>query len=125
MQKPIRVHILDREYPLRVTETDEAFTREVAEFVDERLRGVRDSLSGQPDVTHAVLGALSIAEELFNLRHELESLRHRVGEEASAALARLDEVLAEEAAPEPAPKKNGKAPRISKGKGEIRPASDQ
>lgn len=68
MEKTIRVTILGREYPLRVDETHETFTRRVATFVDERIQAVERQAPGHPDLTHAVVAAMSLAEELLALQ---------------------------------------------------------
>lgn len=91
--KPIRVQILDHDFPLRVREEDEAFTTEVAAYVDRRLREARLAAPGRPDLTHAILGALGIAEELFLAREALERLRARVDGEAGDLADRLEAAL--------------------------------
>jgi cell division protein ZapA len=73
-QISVRVRVLDRDYPLKVAARDEAFTRQVAAFVDQRMRKVRQSLPDQHEMTTAVIAILSIAEELFALREEKERL---------------------------------------------------
>jgi cell division protein ZapA len=90
----IRVRILDRDYPLRVAPGDEDYTVHLAQRVDERLRRLRSQLPSQPDLTHAVLTALELAEELYAARAETDRLRARVEIEAGALAERLDEALA-------------------------------
>jgi len=68
--KSIRVHVLGREYALRVHEDDEAFTREVASFVNARMEQFRDDHPEQADLTTAVMTALALAEELRTLQEE-------------------------------------------------------
>ena len=92
--RSIRVRILDREYPLRVAPADEAYTRHLAALVDERLQRIRRGLATQPDLTHAVIGALEMAEELYAARAEIDRLRAQVELEAAALAARLDDALA-------------------------------
>lgn len=94
MHKSVRIQILGHEYPLRVAAEDEAFTQRVAAYVDERFHGVRGEVPGVSDLTHAVLGALAIAEELFLARQALERLQQRVGDDAEALAGRLDAALA-------------------------------
>ncbi len=95
--KSLRVEILDHEYPLRVSEEDEAFTRRVAAYVDTRMRTIQAEVTGVSDVTYAVLGALAIAEELHLVRDELQRLRTSVTTDADALADRLDGVLSDEA----------------------------
>ncbi len=89
----IRVRILDREYPLRVAPGDEDYTVHLAARIDERLRRMRSQLPAQPDMTHAVLVALELAEELYAARAETDRLRARLEIESAALADRLDEAL--------------------------------
>lgn len=90
----IRVRILDREYPLRVAPGDEDYTVHLAQRVDERLRRLRQQLPSQPDLTHAILTALELAEELYAARAETDRLRARVEIESGVLADRLDAALA-------------------------------
>ncbi len=92
--KPIRVRILDREYPLRVAPADEGYTQHLAALVDERFQRIRAAIPNQPDLTHAVVGALEMAEELYAARAEIDRLRAQVELDAKELTARLDAVLA-------------------------------
>ena len=89
----IRVRILDREYPLRVSSGDEAYTVHLAQLVDERVRRLRQALPAQPDLTHAVLACLELTEELFTARAEHDRLQALVEVEAEALGQRLDRAL--------------------------------
>lgn len=91
--KSLRVENLDHEYPLRVEEGDEAFTREVATYVDKRMRAIRNDVAGLSDLTYAVLGALAIAEELRLAREELAQFKTTVGTDADALVEKLAAVL--------------------------------
>lgn len=71
--KSIRVHILGREYGLRVHEEDEKHTRRMAAFVNERMEEFRDAHPEQAELTTAVITALALAEELHMLREKSET----------------------------------------------------
>ena len=90
----IRVRILDRDYPLRVSPGDEDYTVHLAQRVDERIRRLRQQLPAQPDMTHAVLTALELAEELYAARAETDRLRARIEIESAALAERLETALA-------------------------------
>ena len=93
--RSIRVRILDRDYPLRVAPADEAYTLHLAKYIDGRLRQIRNGIPHQPDLTHAIIGTLELAEELFAARAEIDRLRARVEVEASDLAQRLDDALAQ------------------------------
>lgn len=91
--RSIRVRVLDREYPLRVHPADAGYTQHLAQLVDERLRRIRDGIPHQPDLTHAIIGALEMAEELYAARAEIDRLRAEVELEAKQLTQRLDAAL--------------------------------
>ncbi|NNF59493.1 MAG: cell division protein ZapA [Rhodothermaceae bacterium] len=91
--KSIRVRVLDHEYPLRVAPADEGYTQHLAQLVDERFRRIRTGIPNQPDLTHAVIGALEMAEELYAARAEIDRLRARVELEVQELTAHLDAAL--------------------------------
>ncbi len=92
-EKSVRVKILDRDYPLRIAASDEAYTYHLATMVDERLRRLRADIPMQPDLTHAVIGAMEIAGELYSLRSDLNRQAAHVDEEVHALIGELEAVL--------------------------------
>ena len=80
MAKTIRVEIYDQFYNLR-GDLDETYVKELALFVDEKMRTVAETTRTVDSMRVAVLAALNIADELHTLRQrhaELESdLRQR------------------------------------------------
>jgi cell division protein ZapA len=90
---PIRVRVLDREYPLRVAPGDEDYTQRLAQHVDERMRRLQKALPTQTDLTHAVLTALQLAEEMYAARAETDHARATIEIEASGLVERLERAL--------------------------------
>ncbi len=70
-KKSIRVTILGREYPLRV-ENEEKALRVVA-YVDSLLNELIEKNPGAPTSTIAVIAALNIAEQLFDLKERVQN----------------------------------------------------
>jgi cell division protein ZapA len=90
MPATIRVHILDREYALRVNSEDDArMTRRIAAYVDQRLRAFRSEHPDRPELTGAIITALAITEELFEVQRTIENERG----EMSREVAELDGML--------------------------------
>jgi cell division protein ZapA len=79
----VTVSILGRSFTLQ-TDEDEAYVRQLAAFVDEKLREVR---SGGDSVGVAILAALHIADELHKLRREYAHVASKI-EALSRNLAR-------------------------------------
>jgi len=80
----VTVRIGGEDHVLRASAEPE-YTRRCAQVVDERIREVRKKLGLIEPHKAAILAALSLADELFEARKELDALRARTG-------ARLEEV---------------------------------
>jgi cell division protein ZapA len=90
------VEILGREYRIRGN-ADEGYVREVARFVDERLREVARSTGGQPADRVAILAAMNIADELFQQRRAATEEISRIERRAEGLISLIDEKLSLEA----------------------------
>lgn len=101
--KSIRVTILGREYALRVREEDEAQTRDLARFVEERMRRFQKAHPEQAELTTAIITALALAEELHDLRAAYESTQNSLDAELDALADRLAEALPAASEPDAAP----------------------
>lgn len=77
----MKIEIFDQTYNVQA-DGDEAYLRELAAFVDEKMRTVAEATRQVDSMRVAVLSALNIADELFALRkrhQQLEGpLRQRV-----------------------------------------------
>lgn len=91
--KSIRVNILGREYALRVHEEDETQTRELARFVEERMRRFQKAHPEQAELTTAIITALALAEELHDLRAEQEETQQSLDAELDLLADRLANAL--------------------------------
>lgn len=67
----IKVSILGKPIPLKVKDSEVENTKRIAAFVDEKLKLFRKQYTNQPDSTLMILACLSITEELFELRAQL------------------------------------------------------
>lgn len=76
----IKVTVLGKQIPLKVEDSEVENTRKIAQYVDEKFKMYRNQLSNQPDSTIMILACLSIAEEVFELRSQLN---HIEGKESS------------------------------------------
>jgi cell division protein ZapA len=72
--KSIKVTILGKQYPLKVADSEVENMEKIAGFVDEKFKLYRRELNKQPESTIMVLAALSIAEELFELRQTANAI---------------------------------------------------
>lgn len=97
--KSIRVHVMGREYALRVQKGDEAFTRKVASLVNERMEKFRDAHPEQAELTTAVITALALAEELHALKNEQADGAEALNEELDRLVGRLEAAVTDGTSP--------------------------
>ncbi|NBC64591.1 MAG: cell division protein ZapA [Bacteroidetes bacterium] len=76
----IKVNILGKQIPLKVEDSEVENTRKIAHYVDEKFKLFRNQFSNQPDSTIMILACLSITEELFELRTELNQFDEKESE---------------------------------------------
>ncbi len=90
--KSIKVSILGKQYPLKVADSEVENMEKIAQFVDEKFKLYRRELNKQPESTIMVLAALSIAEELFELRqsaNEIHDNEKKLMESVNYSLEKL------------------------------------
>ena len=68
----VKVTIYGTEYPVR-GEADSDYIQEVAAYVDGKMKEVAESLSVKSTTKVAILAALNITDELFQLRGSSEN----------------------------------------------------
>lgn len=94
--KSIKVSILGKQIPLKVEESEIENTRRMAQYVDEKFKLYRNDLSNQPDSTIMILACLSITEELFEARsqvNELEGSKDELMDNVNNEIEKLIEEL--------------------------------
>ena len=91
--KSIRVHILGRDYALRVEEGDEAHTRRIAASVNTRMQKFKEAHPEQAELTTAVMTALTLAEEVFLQREKHQDGTAALNEELDHLSQRLDAAI--------------------------------
>jgi cell division protein ZapA len=70
-KKSVRVNILGQDYLIK-GDAEEAYIREVAAYLDQKMRTVAEGMPARSHAKVAVLAALNIADELFKEREESE-----------------------------------------------------
>ena len=91
MKRSVTVSIAGVKYALK-TEEDDRWVKQVAAFVDGKIREVQKASRTVDTQAVAVLSALQIAEELFNERRQTGELRKKIREKSQSLL----DVLARE-----------------------------
>lgn len=86
----IQVEIYGQRYTLKATK-DPSWVESVAAHVDRRMREISDTTPTVDSLKVAVLAAVNIADEYFQLKVEGEAIEDRIAEKAD----RLSELLEE------------------------------
>ena len=90
----LRVEIFGTGYSIRGEENQE-YIREVASYVDARMREINQRLPIASHAKVAVLASLNLADELFKLRRQNERLTQEIGKRAKALSKELETCLEE------------------------------
>lgn len=88
----MKIEIFDQSYNVNA-ESDEAYMKELAAYVDSKMRAVADATHLVDSVKVAVLAALNMADELFALRQEREEWKRPVRERVERCVQLVDRVL--------------------------------
>lgn len=89
MKVDTRVEIFGQSYMIR-GDADSEHTRKLAEYVDKKMREAGTGGASTSSLNAAILAALNIANELFELREKQREETNRVDEKATALLALLE-----------------------------------
>jgi cell division protein ZapA len=85
----IRVNIFGTEYPIK-GDTDPAYIREVADYVDQKMRSIAKNAPMQSSLKVAILAALNIADELFKARIDKDKLRTELENKVDEIIDSID-----------------------------------
>jgi cell division protein ZapA len=88
----VEVEIYGQRYPLR-TDGDEDYVRSLAAHVDRRMREVAESTSTVDSLKVAILAALNIADEYFQLKLEQDRIDDLISERTQAIAGLLEQEL--------------------------------
>ncbi|NOZ04472.1 MAG: cell division protein ZapA [FCB group bacterium] len=89
----VRVSIFGQEYTVKAP-ADANYIKDIAEYVDGKMREVQDSLTtAQSSTRIAILAAMNISDELFMLRNEKDHLTSDVENRISSLIELIDENL--------------------------------
>ena len=88
----VRVKILDYEYLLK-TDEDEEQVKKIAEFVSERLREIKENTGGLSDSKVAILAALHIASDYFQLLKDNQDLVSNIRQRTESLIFNIDSTM--------------------------------
>ena len=90
----VRVNIYGEEYTVRA-DGDEEYIREVAGYVDRKMRQIADKVPNKSPARIAILAALNITDEYLAEKRKQEEGQSDIEERASSIITLLDEKLSD------------------------------
>lgn len=90
--QPIKVRILDHEYLVKSDEDVEQ-VHKIAEYLNEKLKEVKDNAEGLSEKRTAILAALNIASDYFQLLKAHEELLTHIRERTKALIHNIDSMM--------------------------------
>ncbi len=94
LKNRVRVNIYGEEYTVRA-DGDEEYIRQVAGYVDRKMRQIADRVPNKSPARVAILAALNITDEYFAERRKQEEGQSSFEERASSIITLLDEKLSD------------------------------
>lgn len=91
MEKPIRIKLLDHEYLIKSDE-DEDKVQNIAKYVHDRFKKVRENKEGLSERKTAILAAFDIANEYFQLLKAQDDLVTKIERRAQALNSTIDSI---------------------------------
>jgi cell division protein ZapA len=89
--KATSVEIFGREY--KIKGADEGYVREIARYVDEKMKEVSKGTTLPSQDRLAILAAMHIADELFQSRRETSDAMSNIEQKTQSLISLLDEGL--------------------------------
>lgn len=88
----MKIDIYDQSYNLSAAQ-DEAYVKELAAFVDEKMRAVAEATHTVDSLKVAVLAAVNIADELFTLRARQQEVEGPLRKRVQKCVAMVEKAL--------------------------------
>jgi cell division protein ZapA len=92
MTTPVKVQIFGQPYAIR-GELEESYVKELAAYVDQKMRAIADATATVDTQKIAVLAALAIADELHNMQNERGEREELLREQADRCLTLVERAL--------------------------------
>ena len=95
MEKSIKIKILDNEYLIRSKGNDTENVYKIAEYVNEKLKETDENSSGISEKKAAILTALNIASDYFNLLDERNKLLEEIQNKSQSLISVINSKINE------------------------------
>jgi cell division protein ZapA len=88
----VKIEIYDQSYNVNADQNEE-YLKELAAYVDAKMRSVADATKMVDSLKVAVLAALNIADELFTLRQRQQSIEGPLRKRVEKCVAMVEKAL--------------------------------
>lgn len=95
MDRSIKIKILDNEYLIKSKGSNIDNVYKIAEYVNEKLRETGENSSGISEKRAAILTALNIASDYFNLLEERDHLLGEIQERSQSLILDINNKIVE------------------------------
>jgi cell division protein ZapA (FtsZ GTPase activity inhibitor) len=95
LDRSIKIKILDNEYLIKIKGDDSDNVYKIAEYVNEKLRETDDSRNGISEKKAAILAALNIASDYFNLLDERNRLLEEIQNKSQSLISVINSKINE------------------------------
>src|SRR5579872_5112320 len=97
MKRVMYVNIMGLEYPMEANPGDELYVNRLAQFVEEKMKEVKQESNVVDSYKLAVLAAMNISDELFRLQDSKDTGVHTSDSKTDELLKLLDTTLQQSA----------------------------
>ena len=95
MDRAIKIKILDNEYLIKSKGNDTENVYKIAEYVNDKLRETDENSSGISEKKAAILTALNIASDYFNLLDERNKLLEEIQNKSQSLISVINSKINE------------------------------
>ena len=93
MDKPVKINILGSEYLIKSDENDVDNIYQIAEYVNGKLKETYKGSEGLSERKAAILTALNIASDYFQILQERDELKKRIREKSESLILNINDNL--------------------------------
>ncbi len=90
--EPVRIRIRDHEYIVR-GEENEGDVHRIAEYVNKKMEEIQEGTEGLSEKKTAILAALNIAVEYFQLLNERDELLVKIRRRTESLIGNIDSAI--------------------------------
>ncbi|MBW1863901.1 MAG: cell division protein ZapA [Deltaproteobacteria bacterium] len=90
--QPVKIRIRDYEYLVKTEENEEQIDR-IAKYINEKLKEIQDNTEGLSEKKMAILVALHIAGDYFQLLKERDEMLANIRQRTEALIYNIDSMM--------------------------------